>query len=69
MAILGSEVDSKEEVADDCFHMVTQYNWEEDIIWNGDDIKHKVKCETSDKNALHPVIFRYLYLHLREKMW
>lgn len=40
----GYEADSEEEIPDDCFHMVTQYNWEEDIIWNGDDIKHKVQC-------------------------
>jgi len=23
--------------------MVTQYNWEEEIIWNGEDIKYKQK--------------------------
>ena len=40
---LGYEADSEEEIPDDCFHMVTQYNWEEDIIWNGDDMKHKVQ--------------------------
>ena len=27
----------------DAFLMVTQCNWEEDVVWNGDDIKHKVK--------------------------
>ena len=37
------EQEAKDEFADDCFHMVTQYNWEKDIIWNGDDIKHKVR--------------------------
>ena len=26
----------------DAFLMVTQCNWEEDVVWNGDDIKHKV---------------------------
>ncbi|KAG0715074.1 Transcription initiation factor TFIID subunit 1-like [Chionoecetes opilio] len=40
----GYEADSEEDVPDDCFHMVTQYNWEEDIIWSGDDMKHKVQC-------------------------
>lgn len=39
----GYDADNEEEFPDDCFHMVTQYNWEEDIIWNGDDIKHKVR--------------------------
>lgn len=43
MTTSGYEADGEEGIADDCFHMVTQYNWEEDIIWNGDDIKHKVK--------------------------
>lgn len=27
---------------DDAYLMVTQLNWEDDVIWNGDDIKHKV---------------------------
>ena len=35
-------VDSDEDISDDAFHMITQYNWEDDIIWNGDDLKHKV---------------------------
>ena len=30
------------EVSDDAFLMVTQANWEEDVIWNGDDVRHKV---------------------------
>ena len=30
------------EVPDDAFLMVTQANWEEDVIWNGDDVRHKV---------------------------
>lgn len=39
----GSEDEcSDEDIPDDAFHMITQYNWEEDIIWNGDDLKHKV---------------------------
>lgn len=31
-----------EEFADDAFLMVSQLHWEDDVIWNGDDIKHKV---------------------------
>lgn len=38
----GDRDEDEDEFPDDSFHMVTQYNWEEDIIWNGDDIKHKV---------------------------
>ena len=35
---------------DDAFHMVTQYQWENDIIWNGDEIKAKVLAKLNDKN-------------------
>lgn len=31
-----------EEFADDAFLMVSQLHWEDDVVWNGDDIKHKV---------------------------
>ena len=34
--------ESKIDFPPDAFLMVTQVNWEEDVIWNGDDIKHKV---------------------------
>ena len=34
---------------DDAFLMVTQANWEEDIIWNGEDIKHKVLQKLNSK--------------------
>ncbi|KAG7211276.1 hypothetical protein KM043_010582 [Ampulex compressa] len=30
-----------EEFTDDAFLMVSQLHWEDDVIWNGDDIKHK----------------------------
>ena len=33
---------AKIEYPTDAFHMVTQVPWEEDIIWNGEEIKHKV---------------------------
>lgn len=29
--------------AEDAFLMVSQLHWEDDVIWNGDDIKHKVE--------------------------
>ena len=38
----GENSDGDEDIPDDAFHMITQYNWEDDIIWNGDDLKHKV---------------------------
>jgi transcription initiation factor TFIID subunit 1 len=36
-------------VPDDAFLMVTQVNWEDDVIWNGDDIKHKVLQKLNSK--------------------
>ena len=36
-------LDDDDDIPDDSFHMITQYNWEDDIIWNGDDLKHKVQ--------------------------
>lgn len=33
----------------DAFLMVTQANWEEDVIWNGDDIRHKVLQKLNSK--------------------
>lgn len=27
---------------DDAFLMVTQLHWEDDVVWDGNDIKHKV---------------------------
>ena len=32
----------KIEIPEDAFLMVTQMNWEDDVVWNGEDIKHKV---------------------------
>ena len=35
---------------DDAFHLVTQLQWEDDIIWNGEDIKSKVLAKLNEKN-------------------
>lgn len=35
---------------DDAFLLVTQANWESDIIWNGEDVKPKVLAKLNDKN-------------------
>jgi len=40
----------KIEFPPEAFHMVTQVNWEEDIIWNGEDIKHKVLSKLNSKS-------------------
>uniref|UniRef100_A0A3P9HFU6 Transcription initiation factor TFIID subunit n=1 Tax=Oryzias latipes TaxID=8090 RepID=A0A3P9HFU6_ORYLA len=40
----GEEVDGNEEkqaLENEVFLMVTQLKWEDDIIWNGEDVKHK----------------------------
>uniref|UniRef100_T1J1P4 Transcription initiation factor TFIID subunit 1 n=1 Tax=Strigamia maritima TaxID=126957 RepID=T1J1P4_STRMM len=39
-----------DEYPDDCYHMVTQLSWEEDIVWQGEDIKHKVMAKLNSKN-------------------
>ncbi|XP_016841601.1 transcription initiation factor TFIID subunit 1 [Nasonia vitripennis] len=36
--------------ADDAFLMVSQLHWEDDVIWNGDDIKHKARLKLNTKN-------------------
>ena len=41
---------AKIEFPDDAFLMVTQANWEEDIVWNGEDIRHKVFQKINSKN-------------------
>lgn len=28
---------------DDAFLLVSQLHWEDDVVWNGEDIKHKVR--------------------------
>lgn len=32
---------------DDAFLMVTQLHWEDDVVWDGNDIKHKVQNSVS----------------------
>lgn len=36
---------------DDSFLMVSQLHWEDDVVWNGDDIKHKVTQKLNSKNV------------------
>lgn len=35
-----------EDFADDAYLMVSQLHWEDEVVWNGDDIKHKVMSVT-----------------------
>ena len=44
------QLSKKVELPADAFHMVTQLNWEEDVIWNGEDIKHKVLSKLNSKS-------------------
>ena len=42
---------AKPEFPPDAFLMVTQVNWEDDVIWNGDDIRHKVLQKVGKSNS------------------
>ncbi|XP_034951275.1 transcription initiation factor TFIID subunit 1 [Chelonus insularis] len=42
--------ENDEDLQEDAFLMVSQLHWEDDVIWNGDEIKHKMKS-TSKANA------------------
>ncbi|XP_063980218.1 transcription initiation factor TFIID subunit 1 [Diachasmimorpha longicaudata] len=42
----------EEPFADDAFLMVSQLHWEDDVIWNGEEIKHKVMQKLNSKNNL-----------------
>ena len=35
----------KIEYPDEAFHMVTQAQWEEDIIWNGEEVSAGERCD------------------------
>ncbi|XP_015118344.1 transcription initiation factor TFIID subunit 1 isoform X2 [Diachasma alloeum] len=41
--------DEEEELADDAFLMMSQLHWEDDVIWNGDKMKHKVMQRLNSK--------------------
>ncbi|XP_033321326.1 TATA-box binding protein associated factor 1 isoform X1 [Megalopta genalis] len=45
-----NDKEATEEFSDDAFLMVSQLHWEDDVIWNGDDIKHKVLQKLNSKN-------------------
>lgn len=44
------EKSDEEEFAEDSYLMVSQLHWEDDVIWNGDDIKHKLRHKFNTKN-------------------
>lgn len=41
-----------DDFADDAFLMVSQLHWEVDVVWNGDDIKHKVSESASHTSVI-----------------
>lgn len=43
---------SDDELLDDAYLMVSQLHWEDDVVWNGDEIKHKVMQKLHSKNNL-----------------
>lgn len=46
-------VSEEADYPDEAYHMVTQLPWEDDIIWNGEDIKQKV-CF---RNVIHLLLW------------
>uniref|UniRef100_A0A8D8TL30 Transcription initiation factor TFIID subunit 1 n=1 Tax=Cacopsylla melanoneura TaxID=428564 RepID=A0A8D8TL30_9HEMI len=36
---------------DDAYLMISQLKWEDDVIWNGDDVRHKINKNSSKINA------------------
>ncbi|KAF4520213.1 hypothetical protein B566_EDAN003926 [Ephemera danica] len=45
----AEEEEQKDEFPDDAFLMVSQLHWEDDVVWNGDDIKNKVLAKLNSK--------------------
>nr|XP_046912927.1 LOW QUALITY PROTEIN: transcription initiation factor TFIID subunit 1-like [Dermatophagoides farinae] len=35
---------------DDAFHLVTQLNWENEVIWNADEVRQKILAKLNDKH-------------------
>ncbi|XP_030565093.1 transcription initiation factor TFIID subunit 1 isoform X4 [Drosophila novamexicana] len=45
----ATEVDQDQSIADDAFLMVSQLHWEDDVVWDGNDIKAKVLQKLNSK--------------------
>lgn len=51
MELMSSNLRQSDDLdPDDAYHLVTQLQWEDDIIWNGEDIKAKVLAKLNEKN-------------------
>ncbi|KAJ8966592.1 hypothetical protein NQ314_003444 [Rhamnusium bicolor] len=46
---IKENVENDIDVPDDAFLMVTQLHWEDDVVWDGNDIKHKVLQKLNSK--------------------
>lgn len=47
---IEEKVDIKgEPIPDDAYLMVSQLHWEDDVVWDGNDIKHKVMQKLNSK--------------------
>ncbi|XP_064482007.1 transcription initiation factor TFIID subunit 1-like isoform X2 [Ornithodoros turicata] len=44
------KLENVEDYPDDSYLMVSQLQWEDDVIWNGEDIKHKVSAKLNYKS-------------------
>ena len=47
----GEQQSQAYEYPDDAFNMVTQCNWEDEIIWNAEDAKHKFGSKRKNNAA------------------
>merc|ERR1719341_2755870 len=47
---ISGNCSGKIEYPPDAFHMVTQLRWEDDIIWNGEDVRQKVLAKLNSKS-------------------
>lgn len=39
-----------EPISDDAYLMVSQLHWEDDVVWDGNDIKHSVQQKLNSKS-------------------
>ncbi|XP_065160409.1 transcription initiation factor TFIID subunit 1 isoform X2 [Atheta coriaria] len=47
MELVEIKRDVEDEFPDDSFLMVTQLHWEDDVVWDGNDIKHKLNSKSN----------------------
>ena len=43
--------ESEAQLPEEAYHMVTQVQWEDDVIWNGDEVRQKVLQSMSERGV------------------